>query len=357
MATRCSSPPESESVRRSSSCATPIVSATSSTARAMAPPVLAAVLQRQRDLGPHPAHHDLRLGVLEDRPADGGQLGRTVLAQVQAADGQPPARVPAVEVRHQAAQRPQQRRLARPRQAGKHGERALVELQVDEGERVDVAAAVAVAEALRAREHLRHAPPPPTGPRGRRTAAQPPAARPRRPPAPTGRAPSPAWGTPAPSRRRRCAVPPPRPTIRAAAANTRASWRERRRRSRARAHRARVAAHLQRGRHVDGPLQRARQRGARHLQPAGGHRPAARGVAHPGGVAGQHRHQPGGQHRRQRRAVGEAPQHPQHVVLVHARREQREGHAEHHHAVALDQPRHRGLEGDVEAVAQPGAAA
>ena len=45
----------------------------------------AAVLERERELGAHRAHHDLRLGVLEQRAGDRGQLGRAVLARVEAA--------------------------------------------------------------------------------------------------------------------------------------------------------------------------------------------------------------------------------------------------------------------------------
>ena len=86
IATRCSSPPDSVSVRRSSRCATPSDSAVSSTARATAAARLAAVLERQLQLGPHTAQHHLRLGLLEDRSADRRQLARAVLAHVEAAD-------------------------------------------------------------------------------------------------------------------------------------------------------------------------------------------------------------------------------------------------------------------------------
>ena len=47
---------------------------------------LAAMLERQLELGAHPAHHHLRLGLLEDGPAHGGQLAGAVLAHVEPAD-------------------------------------------------------------------------------------------------------------------------------------------------------------------------------------------------------------------------------------------------------------------------------
>ena len=71
---------------RSSSGAIPSASAASSTPRATAAAPPAAVLERERELGAHGAHHDLRLGVLEQRAGDRGELGRPVLARVEPAD-------------------------------------------------------------------------------------------------------------------------------------------------------------------------------------------------------------------------------------------------------------------------------
>ena len=51
----------------------------------------AEVLERERELRPDGAHHDLRLGVLEQRPGDGGDLGRLVRARVEPARLQPAA--------------------------------------------------------------------------------------------------------------------------------------------------------------------------------------------------------------------------------------------------------------------------
>jgi hypothetical protein len=102
-ATRCSSPPESVAVWRSSSASIPSASATSSTAARDRDRVVAAVLERERELGPHRPHHDLRLGVLEQRADVLGERAGTVLAQVQPADLRAPGEVAAVEVRHEPA--------------------------------------------------------------------------------------------------------------------------------------------------------------------------------------------------------------------------------------------------------------
>ena len=76
---------------------------------------LAAVLQRQLQLGAHAAHHHLRLGLLEDGAAHCGQLPGPVVAHVETANAQLAARLAAVEVRHETAERAQQRRLAASR--------------------------------------------------------------------------------------------------------------------------------------------------------------------------------------------------------------------------------------------------
>ena len=72
---------------------------------------LAPVLERQLELCAHSAHHDLALGLLEDRPADGGELAGAVLAHVEAPNAQLAVRLAAVEVRHEPAERAQERRL------------------------------------------------------------------------------------------------------------------------------------------------------------------------------------------------------------------------------------------------------
>ena len=84
----------------------------------------AAVLERERELGAHGRHHDLRLRVLEQRPGDGGELGRSVLARVEPVAAQPARERAAVEVRHEAGGGAQERRLAGARPAGEHDELA-----------------------------------------------------------------------------------------------------------------------------------------------------------------------------------------------------------------------------------------
>ena len=113
IATRCSSPPESVSVRRSSSCADPERERDLlDRARDHRGGRLAAVLERQRELGAHAAHHDLRLGILEHGAAHGCELARAVFAHVEPADLELALDVAAVEVRHEPAERAQERRLA-----------------------------------------------------------------------------------------------------------------------------------------------------------------------------------------------------------------------------------------------------
>ena len=116
----------------------------------------AAVLERERQLRAHRAHHDLRLGVLEQRAGDGGQLGRAVVARVEAAGQQPPGELAAVEVRHEARGGAQQRRLARPRPAGEHDELARLDAQGHVGERRPRGAGIGVGDAVE--DELAHRP-------------------------------------------------------------------------------------------------------------------------------------------------------------------------------------------------------
>ena len=94
----------------------------------------AAVLERERQLRADSAHHDLRLGVLEQRAGDRGQLGRAVVARVQPAGEQPARELAAVEVRDEPGRGAQQRRLARPRPAREDDELARLHAQRDVGQ-------------------------------------------------------------------------------------------------------------------------------------------------------------------------------------------------------------------------------
>ena len=80
--------------------------------RARCPPRPARGSPAAGELGPHRRHHDLRLGVLEERARDGGDLRRAALARVEAADDDAAGELAAVEVRDEAGRRAQQRRLA-----------------------------------------------------------------------------------------------------------------------------------------------------------------------------------------------------------------------------------------------------
>ena len=118
----------------------------------------AAVLERERELRAHRPHHDLRLGVLEQRAGDGGQLGRAVVARVEPAGQQPPRELAAVEVRHEPGRGAQQRRLARPRPAREHDELAGLDAQGDVGERRPRGARIRVGHAVE--DELAHRPTP-----------------------------------------------------------------------------------------------------------------------------------------------------------------------------------------------------
>ena len=72
----------------------------------------AAVLEPEGELGAHRPEHDLRLGVLEQRPGHRGELRRAVLARVEPAGDDAARELAAVEVRHEPAGGAQERRLA-----------------------------------------------------------------------------------------------------------------------------------------------------------------------------------------------------------------------------------------------------
>ena len=111
----------------------------------------------------------------------------------------------------------------------------------------------------------------------------------------------------------------------------RRSWRDQGRRPRAGPPGERVAAHLERGGHVDGAVERAGQRRAHHGEAAGRLGPAARGVAHAAGVAGEHRHEPRGQRGGQRRAVGDAAQRLEQLVGIDGGGHQAAERGDQHH--------------------------
>jgi hypothetical protein len=75
------------------------------------------VLEAERDLVRDHRHHDLVLGILEDGRDAARELGRPRHAGIEPAHDGPAREPPAVEVRHEPGQRPQQRGLAGARGA------------------------------------------------------------------------------------------------------------------------------------------------------------------------------------------------------------------------------------------------
>ena len=96
---------------------------------------LALVLERERQLGADRAHHDLRLGILEQRPDGGRERARTVLAGVHPRERSRGRRTRRREMRHEPIRGAQQRRLARARPAGEHDQLARGDVERDVGDR------------------------------------------------------------------------------------------------------------------------------------------------------------------------------------------------------------------------------
>ena len=105
------------------------------------------VLEAEGDLVGDPHHHDLVLGLLEHRGDLPGELGGRRLARVEAADDDPAGEGAAVEVRHEARERADERRLARAGRAEHDDVLALGDLQRDAVER-DVAVGVREAQVV-----------------------------------------------------------------------------------------------------------------------------------------------------------------------------------------------------------------
>ena len=73
---------------------------------------MAAAFERQRDLRANRARHELGLGILKHGARDAAEPRGAMLARVEARQRHVPGKAAAIEVRHEAARRPQQRRLA-----------------------------------------------------------------------------------------------------------------------------------------------------------------------------------------------------------------------------------------------------
>ena len=129
--TRCSSPPESSTVRRAERCAAPTAPSARCDPRPDQLRSDAEVLEAERDLVLDPRHHDLVLGILEDRGDGAGELGRAVRARVAPAHLDPAGEAAAVEVRHEPRERPQERRLAAAGRPEQRDDLSGVELERD----------------------------------------------------------------------------------------------------------------------------------------------------------------------------------------------------------------------------------
>ena len=87
------------------------------------------VLETERDLVVDARHHDLVLGVLEDRRDDPHQLGRAVRPRIEAADLDPAGEAATVKVRHEPRECAQERRLAAAGRPEQGDDLARVELE------------------------------------------------------------------------------------------------------------------------------------------------------------------------------------------------------------------------------------
>ena len=132
---------------------------------------LAAALQRERQLRAHPARHQLRLGILKQSAGECAQARRAVVARAQAGERDVAREAPAVEVRHQPARGPQQRRLALPGQTREQAELARRELEADVLERRGIDTRIAVGDALEREDRPAHGSIPRRSQKGSATAA------------------------------------------------------------------------------------------------------------------------------------------------------------------------------------------
>ena len=133
--TRWSSPPESSTVFRPHRWSASTASSARSTRGQISAGGDAQVLEPERDLVRDDRHHDLVLGILEDRRDRPSELGRAGAARVQAGDDDPARERAAVEVRHEPGERAQQRRLAGARGPEQRDHLSRLELERDAVER------------------------------------------------------------------------------------------------------------------------------------------------------------------------------------------------------------------------------
>ena len=92
---------------------------------------LAAQLERQLELAADGCRDDLGLGVLADEADQAAELGRAVVAHIEARRPRAPRDLAAVVVGHEPAAAAQQRRLAAARAPGEDHQLAVGDLEVD----------------------------------------------------------------------------------------------------------------------------------------------------------------------------------------------------------------------------------
>ena len=91
----------------------------------------AEVLEPEGDLVRDDRHHDLVLGILEDRRDGAGELGRARATGVEPGDDDPALEAAAVEVRDEPGESAEQRRLARAGRAEERHDLSRLERQRD----------------------------------------------------------------------------------------------------------------------------------------------------------------------------------------------------------------------------------
>ena len=115
----------------------------------------ATVLEPERELGAHGRHHDLCLGILEQRPDDRRELAGTVIARVEPGDGRPARERATVKMGYQSVRGSEQRRLPRPRDAGHEHELAVRHLKRHVSQRRPRGTGIRVGHAIEL-EHAHH---------------------------------------------------------------------------------------------------------------------------------------------------------------------------------------------------------
>ena len=108
----------------------------------------AEVLEPELELVLDAGHDDLVLGILEDGRDRPGQVARPCRPRLASSDLDPAGEAAAVEVRHEAGERAQERRLSRPGRPEQTDELARLDLQRDVVQRRPPVAWIAIGQAI-----------------------------------------------------------------------------------------------------------------------------------------------------------------------------------------------------------------